>query len=384
MSAARRLGIDASNLRGGGGLTHLVAFLEHFRPDPTTFEEVTLWGGRATLDKLPSHPWLRTVHEAVLDRALPYRARWQVARLPELARERCDVLFCPGGGYPGAFRPYVTMCRNMLPWEPRERARYGLSTTHARLLALRYNQARSFERASGLIFLTDYARSVVTRQIGIDPAATRTIPHGVGQSFRAEPRPQRALESCSPDDPFRLLYVSIVDVYKHAWVVCEAVGSLRARGVPVSVRLVGPSYPAALRKLRRAMARFDPDGTCVEYAGPLPHAELGAEYRRADAFVFASSCENMPNILLEAMAAGLPVACSSRGPMPEVLGDDGVYFDPESTHETAEAIARLAADRELRERIARGGYRSALRFTWDRCVADTTAFLREVSDGFRA
>jgi len=44
------------------------------------------------------------------------------------------------------------------------------------------------------------------------------------------------------------------------------------------------------------------------------------------------------NILVEAMASGLPIACSNRGPMPEVLGDAGVYFDPEDPHDIARAL----------------------------------------------
>ena len=50
---------------------------------------------------------------------------------------------------------------------------------------------------------------------------------------------------------------------------------------------------------------------------------------RSDLFIFASSCENLPITMLEAMASGIPICCSNRGPMPEVLGREGCYFDPE-------------------------------------------------------
>ncbi len=71
-----------------------------------------------------------------------------------------------------------------------------------------------------------------------------------------------------------------------------------------------------------------------------------------DHFVFASSCENMPNTLVEAIAAGLPLACSRRGPMHEILGDTGLYFDPESHLSIAEAIRRLIDDPLLRDESA--------------------------------
>ena len=65
----------------------------------------------------------------------------------------------------------------------------------------------------------------------------------------------------------------------------------------------------------------------------IPYHELHSEYKDADLGVFASSCENLPIILIEKMASGLPIACSNKGPMPEVLGSAGVYFDPENSYE---------------------------------------------------
>ncbi len=70
----------------------------------------------------------------------------------------------------------------------------------------------------------------------------------------------------------------------------------------------------------------------------------------------------MPNILLENMAAGLPIACSNRGPMPEVLGDAGVYFDPESVDDIAHAVAKLIHSPFLREELAHRAYSRSQRF----------------------
>ena len=57
--------------------------------------------------------------------------------------------------------------------------------------------------------------------------------------------------------------------------------------------------------------------------------------------LFASSCENLPNILLETMGARLPIACSNRQPMPEILGEGGEYFDPEKSDTIYDAIIKL-------------------------------------------
>ena len=99
---------------------------------------------------------------------------------------------------------------------------------------------------------------------------------------------------------------------------------------------------------------------------------------KSDIFVFASSCENMPNTLVEAMASGLPIACSDRGPMPEVLGDGGVLFDPESPTSIAAAIRCLVADSSLRKKCSEGALKLADRYSWGRCGSATWRFLLSI------
>jgi glycosyltransferase involved in cell wall biosynthesis len=376
-----RLGIEASNLRRGGGITHLREILRAADAREFGFDEVVVWSGRATLDALPpANDWLRLQHVPLLDGGLAQRAWWQQFGLArEAARERCDLLFVPGGSYLGAFRPFVTMSRNMLPFEPHERARYGLSLMRAKFTLLEYVQSASMLRADGVIFLNDYARRRVEERAGAMRGRTAVIPHGVDDAFRAAPRPQQPIDVFSADRPFRLLYVSIVDLYKHQDKVAEAVGRLRRRGVPVTIDFRGPEYAPAARQLREVVQRVDPGGEFVRVDGPVAYSGLPAAYAAADAFVFASSCENMPNILLEAMASGLPIASSRRGPMPEILGEAGVYFDPENVDEIEAALANLVADRAARQSWAAAAFGRAGEFSWQRCAEQTYRFLAEIA-----
>ena len=377
------LGIDASNVRAGGGITHLSNVLTAVDPADYGFSHVIVWARGQTLEKLPDAPWLEKVSVAALDQALPIRLLWQWFRLPGLLRERCDLVFSPGGNAPAGVGPLVTMSRNMLPFEWDELSRYGLSAMTLRLLLLRFGQARTFRRADTLIFLTEYAARVVGEVIGRS-GATAIVPHGVSERFRAEPRPQRARSELSMESPLRLLYVSIVDLYKHQWQVAEAVARLRERGVPVRIDFVGPSFPAALTRFEAALAALDPERSFLSYRGPLPYEKLHELREEAEVFVFASSCENMPNILLEAMASGFPIASAERGPMPEILGDGGVYFDPEDPGSIEVALEQLVESAELREQCAKRAFERAQAFSWDRCARETFAVLRETAGADRA
>lgn len=375
------VGIDASNLLRGGGRTHLIELLSSVDPLRDGLERVIVWGGRRALSGLPDAPWLLRCQIDMLERGTLLRAFWQLFSLPRLAKlAGCHVLFVPGGTVLGGFRPVVTMCRNMLPFDRQEIGRYGVSIKSLRLNLLHRLHSWSFGHCDGLVFLSDHASDIVSHLTDHQPARVACIPHGVSEAFRYRPRIQRAVETYSESAPMRLLYVSVVEMYKHQWHVVQAVHELRkAHGWSLQLELVGPSYPAALEYLRRVIKQVDPQGTWVIYRGALDYYELPAIYESADVGIFASSCENMPNILMETMAAGLPVACSDRAPMPEFLGDAGVYFNPVSPDSIAEALRRLIESPSLRSQMAERSHAKASGFSWAICAERTFGFLREIA-----
>lgn len=374
------LGIDASNIRAGGGVTHLSEVLRYINLNDFGFQKVIVWVGAKTLSSLCDQSWLEKVHVPILDRSLPWRVCWQQLVLPKLLdQSHCSLLFSPGGTLPQHISiPAVTMSQNMLPFELKEAARYEAVLRRLKFKLLNIIQKRSFQRADGLIFLTEYAKKTVFAQLKKKSVQTAIVPHGINKSFFLPPRVQKPFESYSPTNPFRLLYVSIVDVYKHQWHVAEAVAVLRNKDFPVVVDFVGSSYPQAMSRFKDTVYELDPNGSFMNHKGFTPYNELPEVYHKADAFIFASSCENMPNILLEAMAAGLPVACSNRGPMPEVLGNAGIYFDPESPDQIADALTILLKDHGLRTKLAQEAYDCASKYSWEQCAKETFSFLAEV------
>ncbi|WP_089728212.1 glycosyltransferase family 4 protein [Candidatus Thiosymbion oneisti] len=378
------IGIDATNLRRGGGVTHLIELLAAAEPEQQGIARIVIWGGSQTLAAIADRPWLEKRQPAELNRGLLRRTLWQRRQLSkEAASAGCDLLFVPGGSYAGRFRPVVTMSRNLLPFELEELLRYGWSVTTLKLLLLRWAQSRSFRRADGVIFLTQAAKSSVLRVTGQLETECPIIPHGLNPRFRLVPRSQRPIDAYHAERPYRVIYVSIIDQYKHQWHVVEAVSALRREGLPLALDLVGPAYPPALVGLNADIARCDPAGQWVHYHGAVAYSELHDLYAQADLGLFASSCENMPNTLLETMAAGLPVACSDRGPMPEVLGDAGVYFDPERPDDIARALREFIASPALRTEKAEVSYTAALAFDWKRCADDTFSFLARVATDYR-
>jgi glycosyltransferase involved in cell wall biosynthesis len=174
----------------------------------------------------------------------------------------------------------------------------------------------------------------------------------------------------------RCVYVSNAELYKHQWQVVRAIRRLREQGRNIVLTLAGGGDGKAQQLVDDELKLADPHREFVQLLGAINHDQLPAVLAQSSLFIFASSCENMPNTLLEGMASGLPIACSDRGPMPEVLQDGGVYFNPEDAESIALAVERLIVDGELRARVARRARELAEQFSWERCARETWTFLR--------
>lgn len=373
------VGIDATNIRGGGGVTHLVELLREAQPELKGIDRIVVWGCSTTLKALEERPWLIKRKPTELDKGLLQRTLWQRYRLSKAARdEGCDVLFVPGGSYAGTFHPVVSMSQNLLPFEIPELLRFGWTFFTIKLLLLRFTQSRSFKKTDGVIFLTEYAREVVLNVTGQLRGQTHIIPHGLNPRFIRPPKLQRDITDYDEAHPYRVLYVSIIDQYKHQWHVVEAVAALRKQGLPIVLDLVGPAYPPALQRLNKSIDRFDADRNWVHYHGAIPYTKLHAMYAEVDMGIWASTCETFGIILLEAMASGLPVACSSKQPMPEVVAEAGVYFDPEQPTDIARALLELIESPALRTDLAQASFERAQQYSWQRCANETFEFLSKV------
>ena len=141
------LGIDASNIRAGGGVTHLQNILEYAEPEINNISQVMVWGGYNTLDLLPKKSWLDLREISALNKPLYRRLLWQQTELAKLAQKDSDLLFVPGGLYMGSFRPYVTMFQIMQIFETKERNRER-NKEWLRLKLLQLVQSQTFQKAS--------------------------------------------------------------------------------------------------------------------------------------------------------------------------------------------------------------------------------------------
>lgn len=368
--------IDASRNRSGGAKAHLLGILKSCDPREHGVSAVHVWSYEALLDQLPNLPWLIKHSPKELNSSLLIQMWWQNWRLPvEVARARCDVLLSTDAGTVCHFEPDIVMSRDMLSFEGKEMLRYPFfSFSRLRLLLLKWLQVRSLRKANGVLFLTQYAADVIQTYTG-KLNTVRIVPHGIGDNFRRE---NTSADWTTSGRTIRCTYVSNADLYKHQWHVVEAMGMLRKAGFEVCLDLVGAGSGPAVHKILESVNRVDPERSFVNVLPAQKHEVISQHLFESDVFIFASSCENMPNTLVEAMAAGLPIACSDRGPMPEVLQKGGIYFNPEDPASIFDAVKTIIENSTLRTQIARIALERSRLFSWRRCAEETWRYLWDI------
>jgi glycosyltransferase involved in cell wall biosynthesis len=194
----------------------------------------------------------------------------------------------------------------------------------------------------------------------------RVWPRGV-DTHRFRPAPSTG--GAGRAGPLRLLYVGRLTPEKDLPVLFDAYERLRAapRVRPLELTLVGDG---AYTGVMRARAPRD-----VRFAGYLEGEALSAAYTAADVFVFPSRSETLGNVVLEALASGLPVVGVAEGGTLENVrhGVNGILCEPGNPDAFAAGIQRLADDDELRQRLGANARAWAESRSWDAAFAPLVA-----------
>lgn len=296
---------------------------------------------------------------------VPVRARDRVqwvlgeqALLPPLAaRARVDLLHSLASTAPlwGPFRRVVTIHDLIYARFPEAHA--GLRDKGMRVLV------PAAARRSHLVLCdSESTREDVLRVIGLAPARAEVVPLGLGMQRRFEPTPERELRATLGlgERPV-LLSLSAKRPHKNLAALIGALSLLEPADRPL---LVLPGYPTRHELELRELVRRRGLDEDVRFPAWLSPADIEGLWATARAFVYPSLYEGFGLPVLEAMARGVPVACSDASSLPEVAADAALLFDPTSEGEIAAAIRRLLGDPALAEELRERGRRRAALFSW--------------------
>jgi glycosyltransferase involved in cell wall biosynthesis len=221
-------------------------------------------------------------------------------------------------------------------------------------------------RSDRVITVSESSREELVRLLGIPGGRIDVIPNGLGITPAGD-----GAEPWVPDAVARrpiVLSVATRLPHKNLGALVEAAALMPADERPAFV-LAGGATALDAELIARA-ARLGVAGDVV-LAPWLPPAKLEGLYAAAACFAMPTLYEGFGLPVLEAMARGVPVACSDLPVLREVAGPAARFFDPHEPRTIATALGELLADERGRERLRAAGYERARRYTWE-AAADAT------------
>jgi glycosyltransferase involved in cell wall biosynthesis len=301
-------------------------------------------------DLIPTAPNFHARPQSLRATSRPARILWEQAALPpQAAQVRLDVLLNPGFTAPVYCPcPQVTVFHDLQHWRHPEHFRwFDLPFWRVLLFA-------SAQISTALIAVSEATRRDVLAHYRLPEKKVTTVLSGVDEAFfeiAERRRPERFL-----------LSVSTLHPHKNLDGLLRAFANFRC--VHPEYRLVVPGlhgfYTEALHELRDRLGLRD----CVEFPGWIPRQDLYDLFARADAFIYPSRFEGFGLPVVEALAAGVPTACSNIEPISSNTGGAVLRFDPGDTDAMCAAMLLLVSDAGLRAKLTVDGARKAREFSW--------------------
>ncbi len=361
-----RIGVNALYLIPGGVggteiyLRFLLAALAEIDRDNQYF----VFTNRETgADLVPAQSNFTHVPQAVRAANRPARLLWEQTALPlAVVRLRLDVLFNPG-----FTAPLLCGCRQVTVFHDLQHKRHPEYFRWFDLPFWNFFLFWSAKVSRLVVAVSDATREDLLRWYRLPPSKVRTIPSGVDPRF-FELAARRQPECF-------LLAVSTLHPHKNLDGLLRAFAIFRERHPEYRLIVSGIHgfFSPQLHALRESLQL----GDSVEFPGWIPREDLYDLYRRAAAFLYPSLFEGFGFPVLEALAAGVPTACSCIEPLNGIAGEAALKFDPLDTAAIAAAMQRLVEDEGSRAQLATAGPRRAAQFLWRTTAQLTLAALAE-------
>jgi glycosyltransferase involved in cell wall biosynthesis len=291
------------------------------------------------------------------------RVQWVLGEqtlLPAAAmRARVDLVHSLASTAPlwGRFRRVVTVHDLIYARFPEAHA--GIRDKGMRVLV-----PAAVRRSDRVIADSQSTREDLIELLGMGSDRIDVVPLGLGSVRRVAPIDERETRARFELGERRvLLGLSAKRPHKNLLALIGALARIPAAERPV---LVLAGYPTAHEAELRARAASEGLDADVRFPAWLSAEELEGLWALAEAFVFPSLYEGFGLPVLEAMARGVPVACSNASSLPEVAGDAALTFDPREEAAIAGALRRLLDDATLREQLRARGLARVSEFTWER------------------
>jgi glycosyltransferase involved in cell wall biosynthesis len=363
-----RIGVNALYLIPGavGGTEIYLRNLLRALAEIDSANEYFVFSNRETdLDLAPRQANFQFVQQPVRGTIRPARILWEQTLLPlSIAARQIDVLLNPG-----FTAPIVCGCPQVTVFHDMQHKRHP---EHFRRFDLPFWNFLLFWSAhvsASILADSDATREDLERFYRLRHTKIRVAPLGVEPEFFQIARARHP-------EPF-LLSVSTLHPHKNLDGLLRAFAEFHRDRPEFRLVIAGLRGFEAdnLESLRSKLGLTD----VVEFTGWIAREKLYDLYARAWAFIYPSTFEGFGLPVVEALAAGIPTACSRIDPLSSIASDAALQFDPRDDAAMIETIKRIVNDDQLRTHLSAAGPRRAALFSWRTTARLTLEALREAA-----
>jgi glycosyltransferase involved in cell wall biosynthesis len=369
--AALRIGVNALYLIPGGvGGTeiYLRSLLAELAEIDQANEYVVFTNRETGPDLAPSRPNFVVAPQPVRAANRPARILWeQSGLLFALRRHRIEVLFNPG-----FTSPVLCSCPTATVFHDLQHKRHPEYFRWFDLPFWRVLLWLSAHRSTLLLAVSEATSADLLRYYSISRERIRVVPHGVDNRFFEVGR----MRSHDQVQPY-LLTVSTLHPHKNLDRLIRAFAEFRRARPEFQLVIAGLRgfHTEAIEKLIHELGLEN----SVRLTGWISREKLYELFLHAFALIHPTTFEGFGLPVVEALAAGVPVACSSVEPVRSIAGEAAVQFDPLDQAAILDAMVRITSDAELRVRLVKEGPRRASHFSWRKAAGTTLDALKEAA-----
>lgn len=224
--------------------------------------------------------------------------------------------------------------------------------------------AEACRRSTAIAAISNYSKDCAIAYGNLDPNRIRTIYLRMAQRNVPVAEYDKAVLNRLDLFPQQyLIYPANFWNHKNHEMLLTSFGMACHGKMPPNIKLVCTGAPGARQESLINAARNMNLNDRVLFPGYLSNAELAVMIANCSGVVFPSLYEGFGLPVIEAMAAGVPVACSNRTSLPEVAGDAAILFDPRVPDQIMEAMISMVENMTLRSQITQAGLQRAVEFS---------------------
>ncbi len=292
-----------------------------------------------------------------------------------LKKERFDLVHFSHFSHPIMYRrPFVVTIHDLiqliLPIDGQKKSRL-----RGAVYKLVVNDCK---RARKVIVPSQSSKNDLVSKFGFNGAKIVITPEGAEANFHAHTDREMANVKERLGLPKRyLLFVSRWSSYKGLDRLLEAYQLVKQKQPDVGLVICGKpeSGQPEIERLVRVAQQQDKN---IITPGFVSDEDLSAIYSAASVYVHPSLYEGFGIMILEAMAAGVPVVTSNVSSLPEVVGDAGLLVDPKNPSDIAQKIEQILSDPEQALRLKNKGLERVKQYSWRKMAEQTLAVYQEV------